>query len=171
MKEENKITKLEVRYSKGSLVIAESFVLLLTIMGIMSYISSKINDVLIVTICIIIFGIFVYLWFRSFRIIVEEGVLTYKQLLGRNRIIRIEDIEEAYTEIGVKHKGDEYRAFIRLMIKPKKGCGVEGFYINLKPFEEKGIRQLFDILPMRKGKESRRLSVLRWEKDNDGSKV
>ncbi|MEW6528234.1 MAG: hypothetical protein AB1444_16395 [Spirochaetota bacterium] len=159
--------RLEVRYSIASLLIAETFVLILTIIGVESYISSKINDALIVTICIIIFGIFIYLWFRAFRITVENGVLTYKQLFGKTRVIRIDDIEEAYTEIGVKHKGDEYRAFIRLMIKPKKGCGVEGFYINLKPFEEKGIHQLFEILPMRKGKKSRRLSVLPLEKDED----
>ncbi len=158
-KDENK--ELEIKYSKGSLLIAESFVVLVIVLGI---IASKNLDSLIGidTFIIFVIGIFIYLWFRSFRITVRNGILTYKQLLGKTRVIRIEDIEEAYTEIGVKKKGDEYRAFIRLMIKPKKGVNVEEFYINMKPFEEQGLRQLFEILPMRKGEQSRRLEVIQW---------
>jgi len=159
----------EVRYSFVSLVIGESLISIVTILYLFLIIEKGFQiDILMVTLFFIMVQFFMYIWFKSFRIKVKEGVLRYSQLFGKTKEIRIEDIKEAYTEIGIKRPEDTNKAFMRLIIKPKEDSGVEEFYINIKPFDENGIRKLFELLPMRKG--SHRTTVIDWERLIKGDK-
>ncbi|HRR62030.1 MAG TPA: hypothetical protein P5547_13945 [Spirochaetota bacterium] len=157
---------LKVNYSLSSMIIAEIFVfILLGIYLLAIYKNPNEDSCVIVFFAILFFGIFVFIWFRSFKIVIKNGVLKYSLLLGKRKEIPLEEIEEAYIEIGVNSKEDVYKAFMRLVIRPKKYSNIKEFYINLKPFEREGISKLLKILPMRKGKGCRRLDIIKNNKE------
>jgi hypothetical protein len=141
--------RLVVKYSKTSLAIAEAFIFLPLVIGIMGIVKRPRVDVYLLVAGILIFAIIAFLWFKSYQINIENGILHYYSPFFKKRAIPLNDIEKAFIEIGNVRKKDEYRAFERLVLKPKLASQSQGFYINLKVFEYEGVKKLLALLPMK----------------------
>ena len=139
-----------VKYSKSSLFIIE---FLFGIVGIlMSVIAFKFRDIesIINALLWIILCVVIYFIFKTYWVKVEEGLLTYNSFLGRKKIIKLEDIEKAWIEVGVYDVYDLFKPMIRLVVKPKRHIEMKPFYIHMKVLEKINGVRLMNILPIEK---------------------
>jgi len=139
-----------VKYSKGSLLVFEFMFGIVAIpMSIIAFkereINSIVNALLWIILCVIIYFIF-----KSYWVKVEEGLLTYNSFFGRKKIIKLEDIEKAWIEVGISDVSDLFRPMIRLVIKPKIHTEMKPFYIHMKVLEKINGVRLMNILPIEK---------------------
>ena len=141
--------RLIIKFSIPSLIIAETFIGIPFIIGLLGAFRYPRHDIFIMVTGIFIFTILAFLWFKSYHIEIINGILKYRSPFGRMKQILLNDIEKAHIDIGVLEKKDVYRAFVRLVLQPKSTSKTKGFYINLKVFEKNGVKQLLDILPMK----------------------
>jgi len=91
-------------------------------------------------------GIYVALWYAAFRITVVDGVLAYRSLLGRTKVIRLGDIERSSFEVGEKRYSDRDRPPVRIFIKPRRETGLAPFDINAAVFDVYDFAELRRIL-------------------------
>lgn len=89
-------------------------------------------------------GFFVWLW--TFRIEVQDNILTYRTLTSRKQI-QVSEIEKSWIETGLSNKSE---GLIRLVIKPIADSGAEQFSINLKPFALDDLQKLYPIVKLGK---------------------
>lgn len=137
-----------MHYSVKGLVMLEIIPISLFVLYIALYIYKPHDSALRVVIVLLIIIIFLYVWHKSIRISVKNGVFEYRSIF-RKRIIRIDDIREAYIQVGLVGWKDYYRSSNRLMIRPKSGSHVKEFYISIWVFNLEDMRKLMDLLPMR----------------------
>ena len=117
---------------------------------------------------LLVFGsIFMWIWFKSFIIKIQDETLSYYSLFGKTKHIALKDIESAHIEKrplvfgGIRIPEGAYYPN-QLLIVPKKNVGIKPFAINLKIFKIKDIKQLLELLPVEKGKKGNRTW---WGKD------
>ena len=70
--------------------------------------------------------------------------------MGRKKIIKLEDIEKAWIEVGVYDVYDLFKPMIRLVVKPKRHIEMKPFYIYMKVLEKINGVRLMNILPIEK---------------------
>jgi len=97
-------------------------------------------------------GIYIGVWYAAFRVTVIDGVLTYRTLIGRTKVIRLDDIERAHFEVGEKRYSDRDRPPVRIFIKPRGDSRLAPFDINAAVFDNDDFAALIRILA---GKEPR----------------
>ena len=143
--------QLDIKFSKSYMIIGElliSIPLVIWLVGVIRYPHNY--KIWIGFIIIFISGIMIFFIVKSFHIEITNGILRYSSPFSKIKEIHLTDIEEAFIEAGVIDKNrDLFRGLIRLIIRPKSTSRVKGFYINLFVFDQKDIKELLDILPMK----------------------
>jgi len=100
--------------------------------------------------CIVMWGI----W--SYRIVVDNGTLTYCTMFGKQSIA-LDDVARARTEIGAS---GPFAPMFRLVIEPLNAAGSRSMIINMKIFKREDVVMLCEILGS-KMVERPRLSIFR----------
>ncbi len=81
-------------------------------------------------------------WVWAFRLVIADGVISYRSLFGRTRSISLTDVEKAATELNLRSR---FRPPMQL--------------INMKVFSREDLGRVFDFLGP-KLKSSRRIGVV-----------
>ena len=95
------------------------------------------------TICFSAILILIFAWVRRFRIVVDETSLSYTSLFGGKKIVKLDDITTAHTEIGSK---DRFGPVMRFELECKPPSREHQIVINMKVFSRKDLHSLFEIL-------------------------
>lgn len=93
----------------------------------------------------IVFGLLfctVLLSLSRYRIVIENGILTYRSVLQK-RFISLDKIRSARTEIGID---GPFSPMYRLVLKPERSSGEAPIVINMKMFEREDLTRVFDVL-------------------------
>jgi hypothetical protein len=81
------------------------------------------------------------IWVRGFRILVSESEIAYRSGFGGTRVLRIADIQSAWTEMG---RDTASAAFYRLVLQSRDSD--QPVVINMKVFARHDILKLVEIL-------------------------
>ena len=95
-------------------------------------------------------------WVWAFRLVIADGVISYRSLFGRTRSISLADVEKAATELNLRSR---FRPPMQLIIYPAKATGKQPIRINMKVFSREDLGRVFDFLGP-KLKSSRRIGVV-----------
>lgn len=90
----------------------------------------------------------VWIWHRTFRLEVKQGILRYRTLFSGLTELPLADIESARIEIGCFRFRDRFRPTVRLVIIPKPDSAVRSFDITLPVFAQGSIKPLPERLPI-----------------------
>lgn len=91
--------------------------------------------------CAVLF--FIFVWIRTFRILVDGAKLSYNSLFGGKRSAQLDEIVSARTEIGIRNTfGPMYRLILKLSDSREKSQIV----INMKVFRREDVVKLLGIL-------------------------
>lgn len=100
------------------------------------------------TLLLSIVNVITILWHRTLKIEISNGILIFRSLFKKPKIIAFNNIQKAAIETGYQRPVDKKRPFIRLVIYPKPGIGMNDFAIPMNSFDKNGMRKLLQILPI-----------------------
>jgi len=95
-------------------------------------------------------GVLGTLWFRSFRLDLDDDSLRYLAPLRPVLSIRLQDVTAARVEVGLKRYSDLFRPMLRLAITTSGSQPTKTYYVNMKVFRRADVDELLRIL-RRKG--------------------
>lgn len=98
----------------------------------------------VVMIVLLLIGCF--LWIGAFKIVLTEGILSYRTLLRGSRSIPLSEIRKTRIEIGCFNYMDRLRPTTRLVIEPRHEETWRPIIINMRVFGRCNIDQLLDAL-------------------------
>lgn len=115
-------------------------------LGIWIVASLRTSTVAAPVVCGVVALTSIVLMVKSYSVQVRNGILRYRSLLGGSREIRISDIESVAVEFGRRQYSDRFRPPYRLVVKPRKSAGQDGFDINFKVFSRGDIHKLLGLM-------------------------
>ena len=139
-----------VKYSKASLLIFEILFGIFSIIVILGAFKDKKTESILFALLCVSLCLIIYLIFKSCWVKVQEGLLTYNCFFGRKKVIKLENIDKVWIEIGIMNFFDLFKPRIRLVIKPKICSNINPFYINVKMLDKKNLERFLEILSIDK---------------------
>ena len=89
-----------------------------------------------------------FLWLFSFKIELSDEDITYRTMWNyfRPYSLSFADIGKAVMKVGTIKYSDRFKPTVRMELKPKRGIQKRTMIINLKIFDKKEMKYVFDFL-------------------------
>lgn len=101
--------------------------------------------------------LFIFVWIRTYRVVVDGAQLSYNSLFGGKQSVQLSQIVSVRTEIGIR---DAFGPMYRLVLELASAKGKSQIIVNMKVFRREDMVKLTGIL-RDKMTEQPRLSLLK----------
>lgn len=109
-------------------------------------VSWKTSSSLAVFALLILVMVFCFTWIAAFKLVLANGVLSYRTLFGGTRSIPLSEIERAEGAIGYDKYSDRLKPPIRLVIQPSSSSRQKAIHVNLKVLRRQDVLRVIKAL-------------------------